>query len=61
MTAFSTFSSKWMQIHYELMERIPTSFRAQTGFLVRELNTYFVAVPRHEQQSAEIRVYKELP
>jgi DNA-binding beta-propeller fold protein YncE len=47
--------------HYELMERIPTSFRAQTGFLLRELNTYFVAVPHHEKQSAEIRVYKELP
>src|SRR6202022_2820138 len=47
--------------HYELMERIPTSFRAQTAFLVRELNTYFVAVPHHEQQSAEIRLYKILP
>jgi hypothetical protein len=47
--------------HYELMERIPTSFRAQTGFLIRELNTYFVAAPHHEQKSAEIRVYKELP
>jgi DNA-binding beta-propeller fold protein YncE len=47
--------------HYELMERIPTSFRAQTGFLVRELNTYFIAVPHHEQQSAEIRAYKVLP
>jgi hypothetical protein len=47
--------------HYDLMERIPTSFRAQTGFLVRELNTYFIAVPHHEQQSAEIRAYKELP
>src|ERR1700732_133883 len=47
--------------HYELMERIPTSFRAQTAFLVRELNTYFVAVPHHEHKPAEIRLYKELP
>ena len=47
--------------HYELLERVPTSFRAQTGFLVRELNTYFIAVPHHEQQSAEIRAYKVLP
>jgi DNA-binding beta-propeller fold protein YncE len=47
--------------HYDLVERVPTSFRAQTGFLVRELNTYFVAVPHHGQQSAEIRAYKELP
>jgi len=47
--------------HYELLERIPTGFRAQTAFLIRELNTYFVAVPHHEQQSAEIRLYKILP
>jgi hypothetical protein len=47
--------------HCDLIERIPTSFRAQTAFLVRELNTDFVAVPRHEQKSAEIRLYKELP
>jgi hypothetical protein len=47
--------------HYELMERIPTSFRAQTAFLVRELNTYYVAVPHHEKQSAEIRLYKIVP
>jgi DNA-binding beta-propeller fold protein YncE len=47
--------------HYDLIERIPTSFRAQTAFLVRELNAYYVAVPHHGQQSAEIRVYKELP
>ena len=47
--------------HYELMEKIPTSFRAQTGFLVREMNTYFIAVPHHEQQPAEIRAYKVLP
>ena len=44
--------------HYELMERIPTSFRAQTAFLARELDTYYVAVPHHEKQSAEIRLYK---
>jgi hypothetical protein len=47
--------------HYELMERIPTSFRAQTAFLVRELNIYYVAVPHHEKQSAEIRLYKIVP
>jgi hypothetical protein len=47
--------------HYDLMERIATGYRAQTGLLVRELNTYFIAVPHHEQKSAEIRAYKELP
>jgi hypothetical protein len=47
--------------HYDLMERIPTHFRAQTAFLIRELNTYFVAVPHHEDKSAEILLYKILP
>jgi hypothetical protein len=47
--------------HYDLMERIPTHFRAQTAFLIRELNTYFVAVPHHEDKSAEILLYKVLP
>ncbi len=49
------------QDHYELVERIPTRYRAQTAFLVRDLNTYYVAVPRHEDKSAEIRLYKVLP
>ena len=47
--------------HYDLMERIPTRFRAQTAFLIRELNTYYVAVPHHEDKSAEILLYKVLP
>jgi hypothetical protein len=47
--------------HYDLMERIPTRFRAQTGFLIRELNTYYVAVPHHGDKVAEIRLYKVLP
>ena len=47
--------------HYDLMERVPTRFRAQTAFLVRELNTYYVAVPHHEDKPAEILLYKILP
>src|SRR6202035_1402913 len=44
--------------HYDLMERVPTRFRAQTAFLIRELNTYYVAVPHHEDKPAEILLYK---
>jgi DNA-binding beta-propeller fold protein YncE len=47
--------------HYDLMERVPTRFRAQTAFLIRELNTYYVAVPHHEDKPAEILLYKILP
>lgn len=47
--------------HYDLLQRVPTRFRAQTAFLVRELNTYYVAVPRHGDQPAEIRLYKVSP
>src|ERR1700730_9002458 len=47
--------------HYDLMERVPTRFRAQTAFLIRELNTYYVAVPHHEDNPAEILLYKILP
>jgi DNA-binding beta-propeller fold protein YncE len=47
--------------HYERIGRIPTGFRAKTGILVPELNKYYLAVPHHEKQSAELRVYDVLP
>jgi DNA-binding beta-propeller fold protein YncE len=47
--------------HYDLMERVPTRFRAQTALLIRELNTYYVAVPHHEDKPAEILLHKILP
>lgn len=43
--------------HYEQIGRIPTAFRAKTAILIPELNRYYVAVPHHEKQSAELRVY----
>jgi hypothetical protein len=46
--------------HYDLMETIPTRFLAQTAFLLRELNTCYVAVPHHEDKAAEICLYKVL-
>jgi WD40 repeat protein len=47
--------------HYEQIGHIPTSFRAKTAILVPELNRFYLAVPHHEKQTAEIRVYNVLP
>jgi WD40 repeat protein len=47
--------------HYELISHIPSSFRAKTGILVPELNRFYLGVPHHEKQSAELRVYNVLP
>jgi hypothetical protein len=47
--------------HYNRIARIPTAFRAKTGILVPELNKYFLAVPHHEKQNAELRVYDVIP
>lgn len=47
--------------HYDRIGHIATSFRAKTGVLVPELNRYYLAVPHHEKQIAELRVYEVLP
>jgi DNA-binding beta-propeller fold protein YncE len=47
--------------HYELIGRIPTAFRARTAILLPDLNLYYLAVPQHQDQTAEVRVYKVLP
>lgn len=47
--------------HYTLLTRVPGSFRAKTGLLVPEWNKYFLAVPRHKTQEAEVRVYDVEP
>lgn len=44
--------------HYSLLAKIPGSFRAKTGILVPEFNRYYLAVPHHEKQEAEVRVYE---
>jgi DNA-binding beta-propeller fold protein YncE len=46
---------------YELVGRIPGSFRAKTGILVPELNRYYLAVPHHANHEAEVRVYDVQP
>jgi hypothetical protein len=47
--------------HYELIGHIPTAFRARTAVLLPDLNRYYLAVPQHEDQIAEVRIYKVLP
>ncbi len=47
--------------HYDRIGHVPTSFRAKTGVLVPELHRYYLAVPHHEKQTAELRVYEVMP
>ena len=47
--------------HYGLLARVPGSFRAKTAILVPELNRYYLAVPHHAEQQAEVRVYEVEP
>jgi len=47
--------------HYVLLAKVPGSFRAKTGILIPELNRYYLAVPHHGEQQAEVRVYEVRP
>ncbi len=47
--------------HYVLLAKIPGGFRAKTGILIPQLNRYYLAVPHHGHQDAEVRVYKVQP
>jgi len=44
--------------HYAPLARIPTRPIARTSLFVPELNRYYVALPRKDNESAEIRVYE---
>jgi DNA-binding beta-propeller fold protein YncE len=44
--------------HYEQIGHIPTAFRAKTATLTPELSRYYLNVPKHEKQSAEVRIYE---
>ena len=47
--------------HYDELGRIKTVSGARTGFFSADLDRLYVAVRKHESQSAEIRVYKPVP
>jgi DNA-binding beta-propeller fold protein YncE len=44
--------------HYVSLGKVPSAARGRTGRLVPELSRFFVAVPQHEDQNAEILVYQ---
>jgi len=44
--------------HYDELGRIKTVSGTRTGFFSADLDRLFVAVRKHESQTAEIRVYK---
>jgi hypothetical protein len=47
--------------HYRELGRIKTVPGARTGFFSSDLDRLYVAVRKHEKQTAEIRVYAPLP
>jgi DNA-binding beta-propeller fold protein YncE len=47
--------------HYVQIGHVATAFRAKTALLSPELNRYYMSVPRHENQGAEIRIYTVAP
>lgn len=44
--------------HYKEIGKIPTGPLGKTGLLVPSMNEYFVAVPPHGEQCAEVMVFK---
>jgi hypothetical protein len=47
--------------HYDEIGRIKTVSGARTGFFSAEFDKLYVAVRKHESQSAEIRIYTPMP
>lgn len=47
--------------HYTRIGHVPGAFRAKTSFLLTKLNRFYLAVPRHGDKAAELRVYKIEP
>jgi DNA-binding beta-propeller fold protein YncE len=47
--------------HYELLAHVNGAFRAKTGLLVQQWKRYFLAVPRHGNQTAEVRIFEVQP
>jgi len=44
--------------HYKLLGKVPTGPMGRTSLLVSALKRYFVAVPQHDAESAEILVFE---
>ncbi|MGE5443742.1 MAG: YncE family protein [Ignavibacteriales bacterium] len=46
--------------HYKIIANIPTASGARTSLFVPELNRFYLAVPHHGSQRAEVRIYEVL-
>jgi len=57
-TEFAAVYSQKDADHYEDLGRVPTGFRAKTALFVPQLKRYYVAAPRHGQDSASVKVYE---
>jgi DNA-binding beta-propeller fold protein YncE len=44
--------------HYEMIARIPTVAGARTSTFSSKLNAFYLGVPRHGEQPAELRIFK---
>ena len=47
--------------HYVLLARTPGGYRAKTAVVVAPWHRYYLAVPHHGDQVAEVRVFETLP
>lgn len=47
--------------HYSLLASIPGSYRAKTAIVVPQWRRYYLAVPHHGNQIAEVRVFEVVP
>ena len=47
--------------HYTSLGKVASGFRAKTALFVPDLNRYFLAVPRHGNRGAQVRVYEPMP
>jgi DNA-binding beta-propeller fold protein YncE len=47
--------------NYQLIDQVPTGFRAKTAIFVPQLNRYYLGVPHHNGQTAELRIYSVVP
>jgi hypothetical protein len=44
--------------HYTHLASLPGAFRAKTAILIPQWHRYYLAVPRHADHGAEVRVFE---
>lgn len=43
---------------FDLLQKVPTRFRAKTGVFVPQLKRYYIGLPHHGAETAELRIYE---